>query len=140
MPDPAAPAATTEEREALRVLRQALMSLHKALLDRERHRFEREHGQIETTHQHLQLVLEHPSFAWLRPLSGLIARFDDRLGPRATLSSAEARALVAEARALTTFGEERTESQQRYHRALEESPDILAIHAGVARALAPFRA
>jgi len=115
------------------------MALHKVLLDRERHRFEREHGAIETTHQYLQLVMEHPSFAWLRPLSGLIARFDDRLRPRATLTSAESGELAAAARALTTFGEEKTEYQQQYHRALEENPDILAVHASVARALAPFR-
>jgi hypothetical protein len=115
------------------------MSLHKALLDRERHHFEREHGPIETTHRHLQLVMEHPSFAWLRPLSGLIARLDDRLGPRATLTSAEVRQLAADARALTTFSEEKTEYHQQYHRAIEDDPNILAIHASVARSLAPFR-
>ena len=34
---------------------------------------------IQTTQQHLQLLMEHPSFAWLRPLSGLIVRIDERL-------------------------------------------------------------
>ena len=76
MTDSATGEATSEDRATLRAVRQGLVSLHKLLLDRERERFEREHGRIETTHQHLQLVLEHPTFAWLRPLSGLIARFD----------------------------------------------------------------
>ena len=132
------PDATTEERAALRTARQQLLVLHKKLLDFERHRFEREHGQIETTHQHLQLIMGHPSFAWLRPLSGLIARFDERLAAKEPLSSVEARQLAGEARALTTFDEDRTEYQQQYQRALEASPDILAVHTDVARSLAPL--
>jgi hypothetical protein len=131
--------ATSEDRAALRTVRQALISLHKMLLDRERHHFEQEHGPIESTHQHLRLVMDHPSFAWLRPLSGLIARFDERLGSREPLMSAEVRELASEARALTTFDDERTEYQQRYHHAVEGNPDILAVHANVARSLAPFR-
>jgi hypothetical protein len=132
--------ATSEERATLRTVRQALMSLHKLLLDHERARFERENGRIETTHRHLQLVLDHPSFAWLRPLSGLIARFDERLDGKEPLSAVDARQLATDARALTTFAEERTEYQQQYHRALEADPDILAAHATVARSLAPFLA
>ena len=132
--------ATTADRATLRTVRQGLVSLHKILLDRERGRFERENGRIETTHQHLRLVLDHPTFAWLRPLSGLIARFDERLLGKEFLSAADARELAADARALTTFAEERTEYQQQYHRALEDSPELLAVHAGVARSLAPFRA
>jgi hypothetical protein len=139
MTTPATTEASVEERATLRTVRNGLVSLHKILLDRERERFEREHGRIETTHQHLQLVLEHPMFAWLRPLSGLIARFDDRLLGREPLTAADARRLAADARALTTFADEKTEYQQQYHRALEDSPDILAAHASVARYLAPFR-
>ena len=140
MTDPKTTEATSEERATLRTVRQALMSLHKLLLDHERSRFERENGRIETTHQHLQLVMDHPSFAWLRPLSGLIARFDERLDGKEPLSTADARQLAADARVLTTFAEDRTAYQQRYHRALEDDPDILAAHAGVARSLAPFLA
>ena len=140
MTDPRTSAATNEERATLRTVRQALMSLHKLLLDHERARFEHENGRIETTHQHLKLVIEHPSFAWLRPLSGLIARFDERLNGKEPLSAADARQLATDARALTTFAEERTEYQQHYHRALEDDPDILAAHASVARSLAPFLA
>jgi hypothetical protein len=140
MTDHTTTAASADDRATLGMVRQGLMSLHKVLLDRERQRFEREHGQIESTHRHLQLVLEHPVFAWLRPLSGLIARFDDRLLGKEPLTATDARQLAAEAHALTTFAEEKTEYQERYHRALEDSPEILAVHANVARSLAPFRA
>ena len=83
--------------------------------------------------------MDHPSFAWLRPLSGLIARVDERLGSREPLMATEVRELAGDARALTTFADEKTEYQQRYHRAVDGSPDILASHANVARSLAPFR-
>ena len=130
--------ASDEERAALRAARSHLVTLHKKLLDHERQRYEREHGQIETTHQHWQLLMSHPMFAWLRPLSGLIARFDERLAAKAALTSTDARQLAAEARELTTFAEERTEYQEHYHRALETSPEILAVHSDVARALSPL--
>ena len=135
MPDARPNDATHDERAALRVVRQKLLALHKALLDRERAEHERDHGRIETTHQHLQMLMEHPSFAWLRPISGLIVRLDERLAAKEPLSGGEARQLALEVRALTTFGDDRTEYQQRYHRALEDSPGILAAHAEVARAL-----
>ena len=138
MPDPTSTEATTEDRAALRATRQALLALHKILLDRERMQYEREHGRIETTHQHLQLVMEHRSFAWLRPMSGLIVEYDERLSAKSALSAIEARQLAAEARALTTLSDESTEYQQRYRRAIEDTPEALAAHAGVARALAPF--
>ena len=138
MTEPTGADATTEDRTALRATRQALLALHKVLLDRERTRYEREHGRIETTHQHLQLVMEHPSFAWLRPMSGLIVEYDERLSPRSALSAIDARQLAAEARALTTLSDEMTEYQQLYRQAIDDSPEALAAHAGVARALAPF--
>ena len=130
--------ATREEREALRVVRQRLLVLHKAFLDGERSRHERDHGPIETTQQHLQLLMEHPSFAWLRPLSGLIVRIDERLAAKDVVSSGEIRQLAADVRALTSFGDESTDYQHRYRGALEASPAVLTAHADVARALAPL--
>jgi hypothetical protein len=58
-------------------LRHSVLALHKALLDAQRIRYEREHGRISTSGEFLGLVLEHPSFAWLRTLSALIARIDE---------------------------------------------------------------
>ena len=64
-------------------LRHSLLDLHKALLDAQRIRYEREHGRISTSGEFLGLVLEHPAFAWLRTLSALIARFDERIEEQA---------------------------------------------------------
>jgi hypothetical protein len=136
MTHPSDAEATNDERASLRASRQALLALHKILLDQERARYERDHGRIETTHQHLQLVMEHPSFAWLRALSALIVQIDERLAGKTPLSARDARELAVEARALTTLDEEKTDYQRLYHRAIEGSPDALAAHASVARALA----
>ena len=60
-------------------LRHSVLDLHKALMDAQRIRYEREHGRISTSGEFLGLVLEHPSFAWLRTLSALIARIDESI-------------------------------------------------------------
>lgn len=138
MTTPSSPEAGSDQVATLRVVRQKLVALHKALLDRERTEYERDHGRIETTQQHLQMLMEHPSFAWLRPMSGLIVRFDERLAKTQSLLAVDARQLAIDARALTTVGDELTEYQRRYHRAVDSSPGILSAHAEVARSLGPL--
>ena len=54
----------------------ALLRLHKALLDDERVSYERVHGRIASNGEFLQLVLGDAWFAWLRPLSQLMAKLD----------------------------------------------------------------
>ena len=56
---------------------QALLRLHKALLDDERVSYERVHGRIPSNGAFLQLVLGDAWFAWLRPLSQLMAKLDE---------------------------------------------------------------
>ena len=58
-------------------MRHVLLDLHKALLDAQRIRYEREHGRVASSQAFLGLVLEHPTFAWLRSMSALIARLDE---------------------------------------------------------------
>lgn len=55
----------------------ALLRLHKALLDDERVSYERVHGRISSNGELLQLVLNDAWFAWLRPLSQVIAKIDE---------------------------------------------------------------
>ena len=138
MTETGATQATSDERAALRTVRQRLLVLHKALLDNERSRHEREHGPIETAQQHLQMLIGHPSFAWLRPLSGLIVQIDDRLASREGVLSSQIRELAADVRSLTSLGDEPTEYRDRYRAAIDGSPGVLAAHADVARALAPL--
>ena len=62
--DAAAPEAG---RQKLAELRQILLNLHKALLDSERTAYEISHGAIASPAAFLQLLINDPSFQWLRP-------------------------------------------------------------------------
>ena len=68
---------TNPTRTHLDNLSRSLLRLHKALLDGERVSYERVHGRIPTNGAFFQLVLGDAWFAWLRPLSQLMARFDE---------------------------------------------------------------
>ncbi len=56
-----------------------LRALHKALLQPARARYEDLHGPVPGTLQLLQLLVQDPSFAWLRPLSELMADLDEMI-------------------------------------------------------------
>jgi len=60
----------------VRDLSSELKTLHKALLQAGQAAFEIEHGPVQGTLQLLHLVVHDPAFAWLRPLSELMADLD----------------------------------------------------------------
>jgi hypothetical protein len=57
-------------------LRTALLSLHGSLVDCERGAFEKAHGPIANG-KFLQMLMQDPAFAWLAPLTSLIAQLDE---------------------------------------------------------------
>lgn len=61
---------------ALRDLAAELKVLHKALLAAAQVAFEAEHGPVQGGLHLLHLLVHDPAFAWLRPLSELMADFD----------------------------------------------------------------
>ncbi len=122
------------DRSLLTDLRHALPHLHKTLLDWERSAYERVHGRT-TGHNLLQAILTDPQFAWLRPLSELIARIDEMLEREAPDVPDDVRAIVAQARALVSPGEQTGSYGQRYHTALQDHPDAVFAHRDVAQVL-----
>jgi hypothetical protein len=80
----------TERRARLAELAHALRSLHKRLIASVQVGWEKLHGRVAGPGALLQLLLHDPLFAWLRPLSTLIAELDERLDEPEPL---EARAL-----------------------------------------------
>lgn len=64
---------------AIQDLAVELRALHKALLQPARARYEDLHGPVPGTLQLLQLLIQDPSFAWLRRLSELMADLDEML-------------------------------------------------------------
>jgi hypothetical protein len=118
-------------RAQLDDLSRALLRLHKALLDDERVAYERVHGRIPSNGVFLQLVLGDAWFAWLRPLSQLMAKLDELSEEKDASASAEISALTASVRTLLTPTEEGEGFGRHYHDALQREPDVVLAHAAV---------
>ncbi len=109
----------------------ALLRLHKALLDDERVAYERVHGRISSNGAFLQLVLNDAWFAWLRPLSQLIAKLDELGESDDSSSREEIPALFASVRTLLIPTEEGEGFGRQYYDALQRGPDVVLAHAAV---------
>ena len=113
------------DRALLRELRTVLLHLHKTLIDWQRADYEQDHGPMGAT-QLLNIILNHETFAWLRPMSGLIVRIDEALVAKPPEFPAVA-PLVAQARGLASPVQGSAYSA-RYHAALQELPDAVLAH------------
>jgi hypothetical protein len=125
---------TDSDRQFLFDLRKSLLHLHKTLLDWERSAYERVHGRVSSA-ELLQATMEHPQFAWLRPISELIVRIDESVDTEPQNGPVDVEAIVARARAATAADEAGTPQAQRYHTALQEHPDAVFAHRDVANVL-----
>ena len=83
-------------RELAQELATELRSLHKALLGAARAAYEAEHGPVAGPMQLWHLAVHDPSFAWLRPLSELMADLDEMLELAEPLNDEEAGAVRGE--------------------------------------------
>ena len=125
-------------RDLLKVLRKGLLQLHKMLLDLERVGYERARGPIGNSYEFLQLVLKDPWFDWLHRLSELIVQIDETLDardPENPPTEEDAQALIERAKSLLTPAEEGSEFQKNYFLALQQSPDVVLLHADLMRVL-----
>jgi hypothetical protein len=118
-----------QDRDLLRELSARLLALHKLLLDRERQAYEERHGPAPA-HELLRLLLQDEQFAWLRPLSMLVARMDDLVDSDEPVSAEEAQRAYGEAYRLLGSGD-RGAFQDKYRDALQASPDIVMTHASI---------
>jgi hypothetical protein len=116
-------------RRRLNDARLGLLALHKALLDYERIRYERTHGRVETAGGFLQLAINDPHFAWLRPISELVVQIDELLVSDEPGAEVDADTVTAHARALLRADEQGGDFQRQYHRALQDSPEVVMAHA-----------
>ena len=125
-------------RDNLKELRQGLLKVHKLLLDLERMGYERARGKISNSYEFLQLVLKDPWFEWLRRLSELIVQIDetlDAVDSDKPLTEEDASALISRSRVLLTPAETGSEFQKNYFLALQQSPDVVLLHAQVTKLL-----
>lgn len=125
---------TPGTRARLGEVRRALLRLHRALLESERRSYERGRGSVGGSGEFLQLVINDPWFAWLRPVSELIVRVDELLEPAQEGTESDALGALGQAAALVRPARG-GEFGRRYAAALQESPDVVLAHAGVATLL-----
>ena len=118
----------------LRDLNVRMIRLHKVLLDRQHEAYERDYGPVMPARL-LQLVLTSEQFAWLRPLSDLMARIDEAVDDSET-SRTTVEGLFREVHGLLRSNRQGA-FETRYRAALQESPDVVIAHADVVRALPP---
>jgi hypothetical protein len=116
----------------LRDLNVRMIRLHKVLLDRQHEAYERDYGPVMPARL-LQLVLTSEQFAWLRPLSDLMARIDEAVDDSET-SRTTVEGLFREVHGLLRSNRQGA-FETRYRDALQESPDVVIAHADVVRAL-----
>jgi hypothetical protein len=121
--------AVDPEREHLRELSVRLLGLHGLLLERERRRYEAAHGPVAPAAL-LRLALHDAQFAWLRALSGLIARVDERLYAAEGRPREAADTLLGDAYRLLKSGRPGV-FEEKYREALQDSPDLVLAHAGL---------
>lgn len=91
--------------------------------------YESEHGTIPSTGEYFRLVLGHESFSWLRPISQLIVRVDERIAAKKPELAENAEVLVSDAHHLLVPLAEESEQHHHYHQALKHNPNIAVIYA-----------
>jgi hypothetical protein len=120
-------------RQDLADLREALLRLHKALIESERAGYEKIFGKIASPFQFLQLLTNDAWFAWLRPVSQLIAATDEMLDGKVTLTVSGADGLSARAKSLLVAVAGGDGFSGHYDEALQRDPDVVFAHAEVAK-------
>ncbi|HEX3856301.1 MAG TPA: hypothetical protein VHY30_03270, partial [Verrucomicrobiae bacterium] len=83
--------------------------------------------------QFLQLLTNDAWFAWLRPVSQLVAAMDESLDGKVTLTVSGADALAARAKSLLVAVPDDEGFSGHYDEALQRDPDVVFAHAEVAK-------
>jgi hypothetical protein len=122
-------------RRRLTELREALLSLHRALLASERLSCETSFGRSLSPHDFLHLLTSDPWFAWLAPVTRLLAGMDSLLDAREPLTTAAVEQLMQQTRTLLTPTETGEGFSRQYDEVLQRDPDVLFAHAATFRRL-----
>ena len=122
-----------QDRDRLRDLSTRLLRLHGILLDRERRAYEERHGSV-ASRELLHLLLHDEHFSWLRSLSSMIAKIDEVVDADEPLPPQSVQSAFREAYRLLKSGAG-GDFQDKYHLALQDSPDVIMAHAAVSRVL-----
>lgn len=120
------------QRAKLTTLARTLRDLHKQLIQIESQYF----GDVGSPLELLQLVTNHPNFAWLQKLSGLMAQMDERLDDEEPVTAEDA---VTFRRAIEALigpsAQGDLEFRAKYNAMLHDGPELVMAHGAVRRQL-----
>ncbi|MCC6573632.1 MAG: hypothetical protein IT462_07565 [Planctomycetes bacterium] len=115
----------------------ALMQLHQVLIAVVKKDYEAKYGPVGNPYALLGLLTSHPDFAWLRPMSGLMADLDELIEKKKSFSEDETGAVGAGINALfASHPDVPTEFNVKYLQALQDEPSLVMAHSRVKTALA----
>lgn len=108
---------------------QTLLALHKELLGFERKQYESINGSVGSSGNFLGILMNHPSFNWLRKLSGLIVMVDEIIDPSEKNKIEQSpREILLDIEKLLQPDEQGQEFAQKYHTAIHNEPTIAMAH------------
>jgi hypothetical protein len=120
-------------RPRLTELREALLALHKTLLDSERKSYEESFGRTLSAYDFLNLLTSDPWFAWLAPVTHLLADVDALLDAKEPLTVAGVNVLKQKTKTLLTPTETGEGFSRQYDEVLQRDPDVLFAHVALAK-------
>ena len=130
-------AAKFNPRSHLADLSLRLREVHESLVGALQVTFEKLHGRIETNGKLFELVLHDPLFAWLRPMSKLIAEVDELVDdPDARVDFPRLDAVRNTIERWTCATGEPDEFADSYRVFLQNEPRVVMAHAALKRELA----
>jgi hypothetical protein len=104
-------------------------------MESERAGYEQAFGRITSPYQFLQLLTSDAWFAWLRPVSQLIAAMDEMLDAKEPLTAAGVQALAGRTKSLLVPLAGDDGFSGHYDEALQRDPEVVFAHAEAARCL-----
>ena len=114
-------------------IRRHVLEVHRVLVDAQRREYEKVHGR-QSAGAVFENLVSHPLFAWLRPLTSVVARMDEVLASEESTSVDEAEC-IAVARALLRPVEDGDAFQRRYSEMLQREPAVAFAHGAESHAL-----
>jgi hypothetical protein len=135
--DPQSSPESKEARQRLADLSKGLTHLHKTLIESEKVGYEGSFGKIETSGEFLQLLMNDPWFAWLHPVSELIAAADEALDDKTPVTAALANTFYQQAHHLLSPTEAGEGFGRHYYDALQRDPEVVLSHAIISRLWKP---
>lgn len=111
--------------------RDLLLHLHKALMDYQKAQFEQQNGLVQNPNHYYQLVLNDPTFAWLRTLSALVVSIDELLEKPEELTEQKQTEIGQYTEKLLTSTDAADTFVANYQAAVAASDPIRTLHAQV---------